>query len=65
MSDLWNGYGFGGAFGASRFGRRIIKPVLKLFVLGVVIAGLIYTYVVLNAVRERSQAHHVHTHSTH
>ncbi len=64
MSDFSNGYGFGGAFGASRFGRRIIKPVPKLFVLGVVIAGLIYTYVVLNAVRERSLAPHVHTHST-
>ena len=65
MSDLWNGYGFGGAFGASRFGRRIIKLALRLFVLGVVIAGLIYAYVVLNAVRERSHAPHVHTHSTH
>ena len=65
MSDLWNGYGFGGAFGASRFGRRVIKPALKLFVLGVVIAGLIYTYVVLNAVRERSHDPHVHADSTH
>ena len=65
MSDLWNGYGFGGAFGASLFGRRVIKPALKLFVLGVVIAGLIYAYIVFKAVSERSNSHHVHAHSTH
>ena len=65
MSDFWNGYGFGGAFGASRFGRRIIKPAIRLFFVGVLVAGLIYAYVVFKAVSERSEQHHVHTHSTH
>lgn len=62
---MWNfltGYGFGGAFGASRCGRRIIKPALRLFFFGVVIAGLIYAYVVFKAVSERSSSPHVHTH---
>ena len=65
MSDLWNGYGFGGAFGASRTGRRIIKPLLLLFFIGVVVAGVIYVGVVLKAVSERSNTHHVSTHSSH
>lgn len=65
MSDLWNGYGFGGAFGASRLGRRIIKPALILFAIGIVVAGLIYACVVLKAVSERSNSPHVHAHSTH
>ena len=66
MSDFWNGYGFGGAFGASRFGRRIIKPAIKLFFIAVLVAGLIYAYVVFKAVlSERSNSPHVHTHSTH
>lgn len=37
--------------------------ILALFI-GSVIAGMIYAYVVLNAVRERSQSPHVHTHSS-
>ncbi len=65
MSDFWNGYGFGGAFGASRFGRRIIRTAIKLFFVAVLVAGLIYAYVVFKAVTERSEQHHVDTHSTH
>jgi hypothetical protein len=63
---MWNflmSFFIGSAIGASRLGR-FVRPMLKLFTIGIVVAGLVYTYVVLNAVRERSQGHHVHTHST-
>ena len=39
--------------------------ITLILLFGCIIAGLIYTYVVLNAVRERSQPPHVHTHSSH
>ena len=65
MSDFWSGYGFGGAFGASKTGRRIIRILLPLIALGVVIAGIIYASIVFHAVSERSSNPHVHTHSTH
>lgn len=65
MSDLWNGYGFGGGFGASRLGRRVIKPALLLFAVGIVVAGVIYACVVLKAVSERNNNHHVSTHRSH
>ena len=44
---------------------RSVKPLLFLFAVGVLIAGLIYTYVFLNAAIERSHDPHVHAHSTH
>jgi len=64
---MWNflmSFFIGGAIGASRFGRAIM-PALKLVAVGVLIAGLIYTYVVFNAVRERSHHPYVHSHSLH
>ncbi|MBW4039100.1 MAG: hypothetical protein HIU91_09540 [Acidobacteria bacterium] len=64
MANFWTGYGFGGAFGASRFGRRIIKPALKLFIVGVIIAGFIYAYLMFRAVNQRSQSPHVHLHNS-
>jgi hypothetical protein len=63
---MWNyGNGIGDALGALGFGRGFVKPLLKLFIIGVLIAGLIYAYVVFKAVSERSEQHHVHAHSTH
>jgi hypothetical protein len=44
---------------------RFVRPVLKLFAVGVLIAGLIYAYVVFRAVYEGSHAPHVDAHSTH
>jgi hypothetical protein len=44
---------------------RPFKYILLVLFIGCVIAGLIYTYVVLNAVRERSHSPYVHTHSPH
>jgi len=44
---------------------RPFRYMLLVFFLGCLIAGVIYTCVFLNAVKERSQAPHVHTHSTH
>ena len=64
MWDYGTAHGVGGALGATRFARRWGRLLLKLFALGVVIAGLIYTYVVFHAVSERSPHPHVHAHST-
>ena len=63
---MWNfllSFFIGGAIGASRFGR-FVRMALNVCAVGVLIAGLIYAYVFLNAVRERSQDHHVHAHSS-
>jgi uncharacterized membrane protein len=57
-------FSIGSAIGASRLGR-FVRPMLKLFAVGILVAGLIYTYVVLNAVRERSHDSYVHSHSSH
>ena len=40
-------------------------PFVTVFAIGLIVAGLIYTYVVFQAVTERSNALHVHTHSAH
>jgi hypothetical protein len=61
---MWNfllGFLFARATGAS----RIIRALLLVFLLGSVVAGLIYTVVVFHAVTERNQAPHVQRHSTH
>jgi hypothetical protein len=64
MWELW-GHPIGGAIGTTRTARRLLKPLVKLFAIGVLIAGLIYAYVVFQAIAERSQHPHVHAHSTH
>jgi hypothetical protein len=61
MWELLMGFLFARATGLSRY----LRYGLALFGLGIVIAGLIYTCVVLNAANERSHAPHVHTRSTH
>jgi hypothetical protein len=61
MWEFLTGFFFARATGLSRF----IRPLLFLFLVGVVIAGFIYAAVVFRAVSERSEQHHVHTHSTH
>jgi len=40
-------------------------PVLVIFLIGILAAGLIYAVAVFTAVSERSQTPHVHAHSTH
>lgn len=55
----------GTAVGSTRTARRSIKPIMTLLAIGVLVAGVIYAYVVFNAVSERSQHPHVHAHSTH
>ncbi len=54
----------GGGLGSTRTAQRLIKPFLALFFIGVIIAGLIYAFVIFHAVSERSQAPNVHAHST-
>jgi hypothetical protein len=44
---------------------RPFRYLLLLFVAGCLIAGMIYAFVVFQAVSERSQHPHVHAHSTH
>ena len=44
---------------------RWFFPLVAVFILGVVIAGLVYAYIVFNAVSERSHAPNVHESSTH
>ena len=46
----------------------LAKPfryMLLVFFFGCLVAGLIYTYVVFNAISERSKSPHVHAHTTH
>ena len=65
---MWNflvALGAGSAIGKSKTVRRVWKPVVVLFFVGVLIAGLIYTYVVFHAVSERSHSPHVHAYSAH
>ncbi len=42
---------------------RWYVPVLVIFLTGVLVAGLIYAFVVFKAVSERSQSPHVHAYS--
>ncbi len=61
---MWNfllGFLFARATGAS----QIIRRLLWIFLLGSVVAGLIYTAVVFHAVTERNRVPHVQRHSTH
>lgn len=65
---MWNfllAFFFGSTVSSSRTMQRLMRPLLILFGIGVVVAGLIYASVVFRAVNERSHAPHVHAHSTH
>ena len=65
---MWNfllAFFFGSAVANTRTGRSILRPLLLLFVIGVLAAGIIYALVVFHAVSERSNNPHVHAHSTH
>lgn len=42
---------------------RWFFPLVAVFIVGTIVAGLIYAYLVFNAISERSHAPHVHTHS--
>jgi uncharacterized membrane protein len=44
---------------------RPFRYIILALILGCLCAGLIYTYVFLNAAIERSHDPHVHAHSTH
>ena len=65
---MWNfllAFFFGSAVANTRTGRSILRPLLLLFLIGVLVAGFIYALVVFHAVSERSNSLHVHAHSTH
>jgi hypothetical protein len=64
---MWNwllAFLFGSAVSSNRTGQRLMRPLLILFAIGVLIAGLIYACVVFKAVTERSHSPHVHAHSS-
>ena len=61
---MWNvllGFLFARATGISRF----VRPLLVFVLFGVLIAGIVYAFVVFRTVNQRSHASHVHTSSTH
>ena len=43
---------------------RIVRLALVLIFLGAVVAGAVYTYVIFQAVEQRSHSPNVHTHSS-
>ena len=55
----------GSTIGSTHTARRWVKPVLALFFIGVLVAGVIYVGVILQALSERSNTHHVSSHSSH
>ncbi len=62
---MWNfllGLGTGASLGKTKTARRFVKPLLALFLVGVVVCGFIYAFVVLKAVNERNQVPNVRTH---
>lgn len=44
---------------------RPLRYLFLFFLAGCLLAGVVYTYVVLSAVSERSNTHHVSPHSSH
>ena len=60
---MWNvllGFLIGHTPGISRY----VRALLVVIAIGIIIAGLIYAVVVMQAVSERSSASHVPTHRT-
>ena len=55
----------GSTIGNTRTARRWVRPVLALFLIGILVAGVIYVGVIVQALSERSNTHHVSTHSSH
>lgn len=54
----------GSAVGSTRTAQRLVRPILVLFIIGVLIAGFIYACVVFRAANQRSHFPHVHAHSS-
>lgn len=54
----------GGAIGSTRTAQRVVRPLLVLFIIGVLIAGVIYACVVFRAATEGSRSHYVHAPSS-
>jgi hypothetical protein len=44
---------------------RPVRIILLLVLIGSIVAGIIYAFVVFQAIRERSSGHHVQHHSSH
>ena len=63
MWEFLMGIFIGDALRRSPF-RALIQLALKLLLIGILLAGFIYTYVVFKAVAERSHPRHVQTQRT-
>ncbi len=61
---MWQFFAWFLVFRRRRF-PRTARVVFLLFAIGIVLAGLIYTAVVFNALQERNRDPHVHTNRTH
>lgn len=57
-------FGAGGSIGKTKTAQRLKKPLMLVFAVGVLVAGLVYTIIVFRAISERSDGHYVHAHST-
>jgi hypothetical protein len=55
----------GTTVGSTKTAQRTVKPLLAFLAIGVIVAGLIYAFVMLSAVSERNNTRHVSTHSSH
>ena len=56
----------GSTVGSTRTASGWVKPIVALFSLwGVLVAGVIYVGVIVQAISERNNTHHVSTHSSH
>ena len=54
----------GSSVGSTRTAQRLVRPLLVLFVIGVLIAGFVYACAVFRATSERSHSPHVKAHSS-
>jgi len=54
----------GGAIGSTRTAQRLVRPLLVLFIIGVLVAGVIYACVVFRAATEGSHPADVNAHSS-
>jgi hypothetical protein len=60
---MWNVF-LGFLLGHTPGISRVVRVLLAAIAIGIVVAGLIYAAVIMQAVSERNHASHVHAHST-
>jgi hypothetical protein len=61
---MWN-FLLGLLFVRATDSYRVVRYALRFLVIGVIVAGLIYSYVIFHALDERRDRSHVSTHGSH